>query len=176
MADRNGVRPEMVALGSVVNTHGIRGEVRMLPFNPDTDAFHPGMSIALRRGATSVEYRLAALRRHKRFLLLTLDGVGSMSEAEKLVGAEVEVPVESLPKLPEGAAYHFQLVGLEVVTTAGESLGRVEEVFTTAANDVVVVRRDGRELLIPYVGEVVRAVDLEAKRLVIAPLPGLIDE
>ena len=176
MADRNGARPDMVALGTIVNTHGIRGELRMLPYNPGSEALRPGTSIVLRRRSQRSDHSLRAVRRHKNFVLLTLADVDSMSAAEELVGAEVEIPVGALPALAENETYHFQLVGLEVVTTAGDVVGLIEEIFTTAANDVCVVRRDGREFLIPYVDSVVRSVDLEAGRLVIEPLPGLLEE
>jgi len=174
MADRNGAA-QMVALGAIVNTHGIRGELRMLPHNPTTQAVYPGAKLHLRRGAEDLVFTVRTRRRHKQFLLITFDGIPSIDEAEPLIGAEVEVPADELPATAEGETYHFQLLGLEVVTESGAAVGIVDEVFTTPANDVCVVRRDDREYLIPYVDTVIREVDLERRRLVIHPLPGLLD-
>ena len=176
MSDGSGAPREMIALGRIVNTHGIRGELRMLPHNPDTDVLRAGGAVTLRRGEARSEHTLRAVRRHKNLVLLTLAGVDSMTAAEALVGSEVEIPVAALPELAEGEAYHFQLLGLEVVTAQGETVGTVAEIFTTAANDVCVVRRGEREILIPYVDAIVRSVDLEARRLVIDPIPGLLEE
>jgi len=176
MPDREGDPPAMVELGKIVNTHGIRGELRMLPYNPLTEAIVAGVEIGLRRGDRRQTVRVRATRPHKNFLLLTLDGVHSMSAAEELLGSEVELPADSLPPPDEGEVYHFQLIGLEVVTTAGERVGVVEEMFATAANDVCVVRHAGREFLIPYIDQIIRQVDLEAGKLIIEPMPGLLDE
>jgi len=176
MSDPNGPRPRPVALGKIVNTHGIRGELRLLPFNPDTEAVYPGVELTLRRGATTRVTTVRSVRPHKNLLLVTLEGVDTMNAAEELVGYEVEIDAGALPDLAEGEAYHFQLVGLAVETTAGVHVGVVDEVFSTAANDVCVVRREGGEVLIPYVQDIVREVDLEARRLVIEPIPGLLDD
>ena len=176
MPDREGDRPLMVGLGKIVNTHGIRGEVRMFPYNPSTEAIVAGVEIGLRRGEKRQTATVRAARHHKNLLLLTLVGVESMSAAEELLGAEVELPADSLPTPGENEAYHFQLIGLDVVTTGGEPVGVVEEMFSTPANDVCVVRHAGREFLIPYIDQIIRSVDLEGRRLVIEPIPGLLDE
>ena len=175
MPDRNGARPEMVALGTIVNTHGIRGELKLRPYNPDTEAIAAGVTLHLRRGEQKREIEVRSARRHKNCVLVVLDGVDTMNAAEALVGYEVEVPASALPEPEEGEAYHFQLIGLTAVTTSGEEIGVVEEIFSTAASDICVVRRAGREFLIPYVEEIVRAVDVEGRRLVIEPIPGLLE-
>jgi 16S rRNA processing protein RimM len=111
---------------------------------------------------------------HKGQLLLKLAGVDSVDAAEALRGHWVMVPVAEARKLPRGAYYLYQLVGLEVYTTAGEHIGRVEDVLTTAGNDVYVVRgpkvkEPAGELLVPAVRSVVRRVELKRGRLVIVP-------
>jgi 16S rRNA processing protein RimM len=175
MPDRNGARPEMVALGTIVNTHGIRGELKVRPYNPDTEALGPGVAVVLRRGEARRPSEVRSARRHKNCVLVVLDGVDTMNAAEALVGYEVEIPAGDLPDPGEGEAYHFQLIGLTAVTTAGEEIGIVEEIFSTAASDICVVRRGGREFLIPYVDEIVREVDLAGRRLVVEPIPGLLE-
>ncbi len=175
MADRSGAPPQMVALGTIVNTHGIRGELRVLPYNPDTEALGSGAAVVLQRGARQRIAEVRAARRHKKFILITVGGVET-SAAQELVGWEIAVPAASLPRPGDGEVYHFQLVGLAVVTTAGEEIGVVEEVLSTAASDICVVRRDGREFLVPFVEPIIRSVDLDGGRLVIEPLPGLLEE
>jgi len=169
--------PAWIALGKLVRTHGIHGELRCLPYNPATTALQPGRKVVVRRDDSSVEAILLAVRRHKQFLLLGLEGVHSLEAAESLVGGEVCIRAEDLEPPGPREAYHFQLVGLDAVTTTGRTLGRVESVFRTAAHDVCVVRRgDGQELLIPFIDPVIRDVRLEDRKLVIELLPGMLEE
>jgi len=147
----------------------------MLPFNPQSTTLHPGSRIVLRRASDIQERRVTALRRHKRFLLLTLDGCDSMDAARALVGYEVCVHEHDLPAVGPDEVYHYQLVGMTVVTTGGDEVGRIAEVMPAPANDVCVVRAGGREHLIPMIAEVVKEVDQQRRRLVIDPLPGLLD-
>ncbi len=82
--------------------------------------------------------------------------------------------MEDAAPLKKGQYYHHQIVGLAVVTAAGERLGTVEEILETGANDVYLVRRDdGRELLLPAIETVIEQIDLENKRLVVNLIPGL---
>jgi len=171
----SGTNTDLVALGTIVNTHGIRGEVRLLPYNPSTDAVTPGLRATLIRDAARRDAKVLSVRAHKQFLLLTFEGISSVSAAEGLIGYELCVPVETLPVLAEGEAYHFQLVGLSVFTRSGEHLGTVQQVLTTAANDVCVVFDGQREILIPFIADVVKDVDTQHGRLIIDPLPGLLD-
>jgi 16S rRNA processing protein RimM len=110
---------------------------------------------------------------HKGQLLLKLEGVETANEAEALRGYWVLVPLENAQKLPRGAYYIYQIVGLEVFTEAGDLLGTVADVLTTSANDVYVVRGPGvrepsGELLVPVVKQVVKRIDPDHGRIVIA--------
>jgi 16S rRNA processing protein RimM len=81
---------------------------------------------------------------------------------------------DSLPTLPEGEFYRFQLLGLRVVSTEGQELGTIEDVFSTPENDVYVVRGESGEVLIPAVEDVVTAIDLEARLVTVEVIPGLL--
>jgi 16S rRNA processing protein RimM len=165
----------LISLGRLVNPHATHGELRMLPFNPDSTTLGTGSTVVLRRGAEHQRRRVTAIRRHKRFLLLTLEGCTSMSAAEALVGYEVCVPETALPPSGPDEIYHYQLVGMAVVTTSGAEVGVVAEVLATAGNDVCVVRNGNTEHLIPLVANVVKEVSRDRRCLVIDPLPGLLD-
>lgn len=103
-------------------------------------------------------------------LVILIEGVDTREQAEALRGASLKVRTEDSPPLPEGLFYVHQILGLEVVTIDGRNLGRVEEILPTGANDVYVVG----EYLIPAVKQVVVNVDLEAGRITIDPIPGLL--
>jgi 16S rRNA processing protein RimM len=165
----------LIALGEIVNTHATHGELRVRLFNPHSTTLTRGSLVVLRRGADQHERRIIALRPHKHLMLLTLDGCDSMAAAEALVGCEVCVREHELPPAGPDEVYHYQLLGMTVVTTAGTEIGVVTEVIPIGSSDVCVVRSDTSEHLIPLIADVVRQVDRDNKRLVIDPLPGLLD-
>jgi 16S rRNA processing protein RimM len=111
---------------------------------------------------------------HKGQVLLKLEGIDTVEAAEALRGHWVLVPLEQAKKLPRGAYYLYQIVGLEVYTTAGQYIGKVEEVLSAAANDVYIVKGPGvqdqtGELLVPAIKAVVKRIEIKRGRLVIAP-------
>lgn len=167
----------LVELGPIVNCHGVRGEVRLLPHNPDSDAavVRDGI-VLLRPDGRREPRRVRAARRHKRFLLLQLDGVDDLTAAEALVGCAVAVPRAALPALDADSVYHADLVGCAVETTAGAPLGTVEGMLVTGSNDVCVVRDGAREVLVPLIADVVAELDVAGRRLVVRPIPGLLDD
>ena len=167
---------ELVELGRIVNRHGIQGEVRLLPHSPDSDVLTAGSEPWLRRPDGTVQRcRILALRPHKRFLLLQLDGVMTANDAEALVGSTLAVPRAALPPLAPDAAYHVDLIGCAVRTTTGEELGTVAELIVTGSNDVCVVRSGTREYLIPLIADVIDVLDVAARTIVVRPVPGLLD-
>lgn len=109
-------------------------------------------------------------------LSVKVSGVDTRNDAERLRGGYIKVPKAEAPALPDGRYYVFDIIGLEVFTTDGRSLGRVANVLQTGANDVYVVKPagGGKDVLIPAVKPVVKRIDLDSRRMVIEPLEGLI--
>lgn len=176
-ADRLAPTPSpLLELGRIVNRHGIRGEVRLLPHNPDSEfAETLALVTLLRADGSRDERRVLAARRHKQFVLLQLEGVATANDAEALIGCRVAVPRAALPPTGPSEAYHVDLIGCRVETTAGQALGTVRELIVTGSNDVCVVRGGGREYLIPMVADVIASLDADARAIVVHPLPGLLD-
>lgn len=171
-----GSSDQLVELGRIVNRHGIRGELRVLPHNPASSTVLELASIVLTRPDGVLESRrVLAGRPHKKFALLRLEGVDSADDAEALIGCTVSAPRAQLPRLEPAAVYHIDLIGCVVRTTDGEMLGTVCEMIVTGSNDVCVVQGAGREYLIPLVADVVAELDPVARTIVVRPLPGLLD-
>lgn len=126
-------------------------------------------------GPQAKPYPVEDVRFHQGAALIKLAGCDDRNTAETLRGMLVQIPLEDAVPLEEGEYYYFQLVGVEVFTDQGEPLGRVVEVMETGANDVYIVRGPRGEVLIPAVEDVVRELDLTARRMVITPLPGLLE-
>lgn len=165
----------LVELGVLVNRHGVRGEVRLLPHNPDsTLAADARELILIHRDGRHEARRVRGARRHKRFVLLVLEGVDSVEAATALLGCRVAVPRSALPPPAPGEAYHADLLGCAVETTAGAPLGAVAEVLAMPSTDVLVVRGAGGEHLIPLIADVIASLDVAARRIVVVPLPGLL--
>jgi 16S rRNA processing protein RimM len=174
----------LIALGEIVGTHGVRGLLRFHPYDPAASPPPTGRSVYLHsrliQGAEldPGEARCIVLedaRPHGSVVLLQVEGIASIEAATALVGRVLAVREDELPAPAPGEVYVYQLAGLDVVTNAGERLGIVERSFSNGANEVLVVHDGPREILIPMIAEVVRAIDLAGHRVVIDPIPGLLD-
>ena len=171
--------PRYLAVGRVLRPHGVRGEVRVqvLTDFPERLEQHAVFYLAHPDSPEDVQRRpVDSMRFHQQLLLLKLEGCDDRNEAEELRDLLVQIPIEEAAPLEEGEYYHFQVLGVEVETESGESLGRVTEVLETGANDVYIVRGPRGEVLIPAIESVVRVLDVEAKRMVVSPLPGMLDD
>lgn len=167
----------LLLVGRVVKTQGIKGQVRVSSFGEGTATFCLGRKVYLENTQRVMKsYTIEYSRPHGHLTLLGLQGVKRIEDAEELVGCSVYVPKESLEALPEDEFYWYQLIGLQVKTEGGTFLGTVKRIFPTGSNDVFVVRKDAREVMIPATDEVVAQVDLKRGFMVIRPLEGLLAE
>jgi 16S rRNA processing protein RimM len=165
-----------VAVGEIVGAHALKGLVRVRAYQPPAPSLHAGAPVVIEHADARREATVRAAAPHGRGLVLVqFDGVEDRDAAEALVGARVLVRAADLPAADEGEFYYHEVTGFSVETTAGEPLGRIAETFTTGLNDVWVVRDGEREQLIPVIADVVRTLDRAAGRVVIEPLPGLLD-
>lgn len=173
----------MIALGSVVGGHGVRGLARVRPFNPGSPALGAAREVWLSRpgGGPAQRFAVRECRPHKRAFLLGLEGIDSLDALEPWIGGAVEVPASTLPGLEGSEVYHRDVIGLEVRTADGTPIGTIAEVLSMPANDVWVVHGapDGsgrpREYLVPAVSPIVLRVDLRDRHAVIDAIPGLLD-
>jgi len=166
-------------VGKIVNTHGIRGEVRVISRTDfPEERYKKGnkLYIFLEREAEPIEVTVKSHRVHKSFDLLSFEGYDNINDVEPFKGAMLKVPESQLGKLNEGEYYFHEIIGCTVATENGETIGTVREILTPGANDVWVVRRqDGADVLIPYIDDVVIRVDLEQKTIIVRPMEGLLE-
>ncbi len=155
----------------MLSAFGVRGDLKIEPLGPDT-VFHPGRSVF----TGDTERKIERVRRADRFRHVKFVGVDNREQAAELRGLYLQAPESSLDPPGDGTFYHFQLIGLRVVTTSGDDLGEITDIITTGANEVFVVREKRRELLIPAIEDVVREVDVEGGRMVIEAIPGLLPD
>jgi 16S rRNA processing protein RimM len=120
-------------------------------------------------------FPVSGVRANGKKILLALKGFDSINQVEHLVGRDVCVRREQLPALDDGEYYWHDLLGLSVVTTAGEPLGQLQDIFATGSNDVYVVQHGRREYMIPALADVVVQIDLDQRIMTICPYEGLLD-
>jgi 16S rRNA processing protein RimM len=160
----------LVRIGKVVRAVGLKGYLGVA----GTDgALGTLEEITLRRGESEDKRRIEEARPQGRVWAVKVEGVSDRSAAEALVGAEVLAAREELEDAGEGRHLWADLEGLEVVTAAGETVGRVTGLYETGGVDVLVVKGERGEKLVPLAPYV--AVDREARRIVVDPPDGLLD-
>ena len=161
----------------MLGAHGLKGALRIRLDNPDSQTLSAGRAVYLELGGIAHDYQIISVGRGGHgSARLVLKGVDDASAAEALRGATLSVAQSALPPLNSGEFYYRDLVGCEVAATDGRYLGRIEEIFSTAANDVWVVRDGAREILVPVIEDVVKSIDTAARRVVLETVPGLLDE
>ncbi|UQZ45998.1 ribosome maturation factor RimM [Bacillus sp. PK3-037] len=167
-------------VGKIVNTHGIKGEVRVISKTDFAEErYKPGNTLYLFMDGRQepIEVTVNTYRLHKQFHLLQFKERQSLDEVEELKNAIIKVPEEDLGELNEGEFYFHEIIGCEVFTEEGELIGKVKEILTPGANDVWVIGRKGKkDALIPYIESVVKQIDVSEKKIEIQLMEGLIDE
>lgn len=167
----------LLVIGRVGRAHGLDGQVTVDVRTDQPQARFAAGSVVQTEPASAGPLTVRASRWHSGRLLVAFVGTEDRAAAEALRGTVLLVDGAELtsPTDPEEFLDH-QLVGLPATTVAGQPLGVVEDVAHLPGNDLLVLRRpDGRELLVPFVTDIVPVVDIAAGRLIVAPPPGLLD-
>lgn len=161
-------------IGNIVNTQGIKGEVRVMPTVDDVSRFELLEHIFIDRKGNIKEYEIENVRFHKQFVLLKLKGVDDMTTAETLKGTVIKITEDMAIPCEEDEYYIRDLYDMEVVTVEGEKLGIITDVIFTGANDVYTVKNEeGKEILIPAIKECIIKVDVENNAMTVKLLEGL---
>ena len=166
----------LVSLGRLVKTHGVGGELRLRPYAFPCPTLKKDLVVQLQdRAGRLTPARITKLRPRPPFLLVAFEGVVSREQAQLLCDRTVAVGEHQLPPLQDNEFYYYQVIGLTVLTTAGQEIGTVREVFFSGGHDVWVVRQGKKEYMIPITQEIVRSLDIPGRQAVIEPLDGLLD-
>jgi 16S rRNA processing protein RimM len=180
-----GVRPRplirqtadgLLRVGYIAGSHGLHGALRVRTDNPDSTTLGALERLFVETATGRREFKVLSVSAlgggHQR---VVLEGIDDADAAQALRGGAVMVTAADLPPLKEGEFYYFQIAGAEVILTDGRRLGTIEDIMPTGGHDVWVVRDGQREVLVPVIADVVKAMDLEARRVTIEAVPGLLD-
>lgn len=169
-------------VGKIVNTQALRGEVRVMATTDfPEERFKIGATLAIFNGDKLVEIvEVDGHRLHKNFNLLHFKGKDNINDVEKFKGFDLKVAgtEREADELDENEFYYDDIIGLEVYTTGEIYLGKVREITSLPSNDVWAIQRPnkGKDILIPYIEDIVLEIDLDNNRVVIDPMDGLIDD
>ena len=165
-------------VGKIVNTHSLKGEVKVISSTDfEEQRFEKGTELLITRGNQVVkEVTVESYRTHKNNLLVKFVGIDSIEEAEKLKNLQIKIDSDNIGELEENEFYFHEIIGCEVFDENGKSLGEISEILTPGANDVWVIKsQNGKEILIPYIEDVVKKIDVENKKIDIEVMEGVID-
>ena len=168
---------DLLQVGVITTTHGLRGEVKVFPTTDDASRFKKLKQVILDDGKEKREMEVASVRFFKNLVILKFKGIDDINDVEKYRKAGLYVTRENAVELKENEYFIADLIGLSAVSDEGEELGVITDVLTTGANDVYVIGQSGKpDLLVPAIKDCIKNVDLEEKKMLIHLLPGLREE
>jgi 16S rRNA processing protein RimM len=162
--------------GKIINTHGVRGNVKIESWCDSVDVLCSLPSIFVMKKSGLVEYEIESASEHKKCALVKLKGVDDMDAALLLKNKVVYADREFIP-LDEGSAFIADMIGLDVFRSGNnEKLGTLADVFESVASDIYIVKtEDGREVMVPAVDEFIDEIDVE-RGIWLSPIPGMFED
>lgn len=168
---------EYIDIGKIINTHGVRGEVKILPLTDQPERYDDLKYVYIDKKTGMDKYTVESVKYFKSFVILKFKEIQDMNSAETLKDLIIKIGREDAIKLPEGSYFIFDLIGCVVYTEDGKVLGELKEVLQTGSNDVYIVRNENnREVLIPALKSVVREISVKDKKITVSLPEGLVDD
>lgn len=166
----------LLQVGAITSTHGIRGEVKVFPTTDDVNRFKKLKEVVLDTGKEQITLQIQGVKFFKQFVILKFKGIDNINDIEKYKGKSLFVTRENAVKLEKDEYFIADILGSTVEDEDGNILGALKDVIVTGANDVYVVENEeGKELLFPAIKECVLNVDLEQSKITVHIMPGLLD-
>ena len=167
---------DLLEVGKIVNTHGLRGEVKVVPWTDYPEVFEDIETVYIKKKSDYERLDIAGIKYQKNNLIIRFAQLKDINEAEKYKNRVLYAERASLGELPEGVYYIADLIGLDVVKEDGEKVGIISDVFNTGSNDIYEVKREGQKnLLLPVIDDVVLNIDVENKKVTVRMMEGLED-
>lgn len=161
-------------IGQIVNTQGLKGDVRVYPLTNDINRFDNLDKFYLDKDLKA-EWEVERVRYKGKMVVMKIKTINSIEEAEKLRNKFIYVGRDNTRGLEEDEFFIADMIGLEVFTVAGVHVGVLKDVLQYSANDVYVIQGDGKEYLIPSILKFVPEINMEERKMIIDPIKGMID-
>lgn len=168
-----------IRVGKIVNTHGLKGEVKVLPLTDNIDRFEKLESVFIENENSPTQIERVWYK--KGFVMLKFKPYDDINDVIKLKDKYIVIDERDAIKLPEDSYFIYQIIGINVYCSDGRELGEIVDVLQPGGNDVYVVHNkvsskdSKKEYLIPAIKEVVKFIDIENKKMIIEPIEGLIE-
>lgn len=170
---------EYLNVGKIVNTQGLKGEVRVISQTDFPELrYKKGASLTLfQEKKEPIKLTIKSHRKHKNFDIVSFENHASINDVEKYREGILKIAKEALTELSEDEFYYHEIIGLTVIDETGTEIGKIKEILSPGANDVWVIQRTKqKDLLLPYIESVIKKVDLEQGTVNVEIPEGLIDD
>lgn len=163
-------------IGQIVNTFGIKGQVKIVPFTDDITRFDELKEIYVEKKNELKLFQIEQVNYKKNMVILKLKGIETVEEAEKLRNCYLKIDRKDAKELPKDTYFIVDLLGLEVYTDEGKLLGKVDDIYNAGSSDIYVVKDElGKQILLPAIKDVLKEVDLENQKIIVHLIKGLVD-
>lgn len=165
---------QLLEIGQIVNTYGIKGFVKVVPYTDDVTRFEQLKTVYIDTKQNLEEHTIEEVKYSKNVVLLKFKGIDDINQVEKYRNCYLKIDRKDAVKLPENTYFITDLIGLEVYSDEQVLLGKIEDIFSTGSNDVYVVKNElGKQLLLPAIKEVVKNIDIENSKIIVHLISGL---
>lgn len=165
----------LMEIGQIVNTYGIKGFVKVIPFTDNINRFEDLKTVYVETKKGLENFEIEEVKYSKNTVLLKLKGIDDINIAEKYRNCYLKISRENAVKLPEDTYFIIDLLDMKVYTEEDIYLGNIIDVYPTGSNDIYVIKNEeGKQALLPAIGEVIKTVDIQNKKMVVHLLDGLI--
>ncbi len=167
---------DLLQVGVITGTHGLKGEVKVFPTTSDVNRFDDLEDVIIQAGTKQIPLKVQYCKYFKKFVFVKFEGLNDINDVEQYKRCPILVTRENAVELEEDEYYVADLLGLTIVDDSGVTIGTLENVIETGANDVYEVKTpDGGHVLLPAIKECILDVDLEEEIILVHMLKGLVD-
>ena len=159
---------EYLEIGQIVNTNGLKGYVKVMPFTDDITRFDTLKTVYIVFKGKMLEYEIENVRYAKNMVCLKFVGIDDINDAEKYKGCYLKINRKDAKKLDKNTYFIVDLIGLDVYDENENKIGTLEDIFKTGSNDVYVVKQeDGKQILLPAISKVIKEINIEQNKIVV---------
>lgn len=166
---------QLMEIGQIVNTYGIKGFLKVVPYTDDITRFEDLKSIYVETKNSLRTFIIEEVKYSKNLVLLKLKGIDDINAATIYKNCYLKIDRKDAVDLPENSYFIIDLIGITVFSDNNEELGNIVDVYSTGANDIYVVKNElGKQVLLPAIGEVIKNVDIKNKKMIVHLIEGLV--
>jgi 16S rRNA processing protein RimM len=166
---------EYFEVGQIVNTFGIKGQVKVVPFTDDVERFEELNEVYIEKKNELQLFQIEQVNYHKNMVIIKFKGINTIEEAEKYRNCYLKIDRKHAKKLPKDTYFIADLLGLPVYTDEGKLLGKVDDIYNSGSSDIYVVKDEmGKQVLLPSIPEVLKEIDLENEKIIVHIIEGLL--